>query len=260
MKQIISTLLFLYLGFNNIDCHQSNYRDDDLCPLWHFFNKTTNSCECYTNPSINDIVKCTELQRIELRVGYCMTYDEPERTIYIGSCAFNGGNFSTTGNGRFIELPVKNASELNDNMCGPMNRKGRLCSECIEGFGLSISSLMSVCSNCTGAWYGVPLYLFLEFIPITVFYIIILLLRVNLTSAPMVAFVFFSQTIIAGFQNFGDHVIFEQTTAYNWILTVLTLYAFWNLDIFRYIFPPFCVSPELKHIHVVLIYYVSAFY
>ena len=41
---------------------------------------------------------------------------------------------------------------------------------------------------------------------------------------------------------------------------MVTFYAFWNLDIFRYIFPPFCVSPELKHIHIFLITYVSAFY
>ena len=116
-------------------------------------------------------MKCTE-QGIELRVGYCMTYDEPKRTIYIGPCAFSG-NFSTISNGRYIELPVKNPSELNTYMCGPMNQKGRLCSECIEGFGPSIISLGLVCSNCTGAWYGILLYLFLEFVPITVLYVII---------------------------------------------------------------------------------------
>ena len=101
-----------------------------------------------------------------------------ERTIYIGPCAFSG-NFSTTGNGRYIELPVKNISELNTHMCEPMNRKGRLCSECIKDFGPSVISFGLVCSNCTGAWYGIPLYLFLEFVPITVFYLIILLFRVN---------------------------------------------------------------------------------
>ena len=34
----------------------------------------------------------------------------------------------------FISLP-ENVSELNDYMCGPMNRKGLVCSECIDGFG-----------------------------------------------------------------------------------------------------------------------------
>ena len=57
----------------------------------------------------------------------------------------------------YIELPVKNISELNYYMCDPMNWRGRLCSECIEGFGLSIISSGLVCSNCMGAGYGIPL-------------------------------------------------------------------------------------------------------
>ena len=94
-------------------------------------------------------------------------------------------------------------------MCGPMNRKGRLCNECIEGFGLSIRSLGLVYSSCTGAWYGIPLYLFLEFIPLTAFYVIILLFRVNVTSAPMVAFVIFGQVIVSNFIIHGANLKFE---------------------------------------------------
>ena len=271
MKQIPNILLFLYLSFHYTACNQSNgsaattnqlslIDEDNQCPLWHFLNQTTNSCECYNNPSIRKIVKCTE-QGIELRVGFCMTYDELERTVYIVPCAYRlSGNFSTTGNGRYIELRVKNASELNAYVCGPMNRKGRLCSECTEGFGLSITSLGLVCSNCTGAWYGIPLYLFLEFVPITIFYVIILLFRVNITSAPIVAYVFFSQFIVAIFVNYGVQLKFQHPAAYYWVLVVVTFYGFWNLDFFRYIIPPFCISPELKHIHITLIAYISALY
>ena len=269
MKQNLNILLFLYISINYVDCQLSNgsaaitqlslIEDDDQCPLWHFFDTTTQLCKCYNSPSTNDIVKCTE-QGIRLRVGYCMTYEELERTIYIAFCPFSDGNFSTSGNGQYVELPVKNASELNDYMCEPMNRKGRLCSECIEGFGPSIISLGLVCSPCTGAWYGIPLYLFLEFIPITVFFIVILLFRVNITSAPMVAFVFFSQVVVSTFLNHGAELKFQNPTAYSFVLIVVTLYGFWNLDFFRYILPPFCVSSELKHIHILLIDYISAFY
>ena len=145
-------------------------------------------------------------------------------------------------------------------MCEQMNRKGRLCSECIEDFGPSIISSGLVCSNCTGVWYGVPLYLFLEFVPITVFYIIILLFRVNMTSAPMVAYVFLSQIIVTIFLRCGVYLKFEHPTAYNFAHVMITFYGFWNLDFFCYILPPFCVSPELKHMHITLIDYVSAIY
>jgi len=41
---------------------------------------------------------------------------------------------------------------------------------------------------------------------------------------------------------------------------ILTEYGFWNLDYFRYFIPPFCVSQELKNIHVLALQCVSAFY
>ena len=70
----------------------------------------------------------------------------------------------------YIRLP-DNISELNDYMCRSMNRKGLLCKNCIDGFGPSVTSLGYKCSNCTDAWYGIPLYLAVELIPITLFYL-----------------------------------------------------------------------------------------
>ena len=258
-------LLFIYLSIKYVNCQQAVTiqsplltDDNNQCPFWHFFNPKTSVCECYNNPMIRNVVKCTE-QGIAVRVGHCMTYEEEERTIYIAPCAFSG-NFTKSDSGQYVEVPVQNISELNVHMCQPMNRKGRLCSECIEGFGPSVISSGIVCSDCTGAWYGIPLYLFLEFVPITVFYIVILFFRVNITSAPMVAFILYSQLIVTTFLNHGPALEFENPTAYYFVLAVVNFYGFWNLDFFRHILPPFCVSPELKQIHVVLIDYVSAFY
>ena len=234
----------------------------DQCPLWHFFNTATNLCECNISSSINDIVKCTE-QGINLRVGHCMTYEEQEESspvIYIARCNYLKGNFSRTDNGRYIELPLKNASDLNDALCGPMNRNGTLCSECIEGYGPSVISFGLVCSNCTGAWYGVPLYLFLEFVPITVFYVIILLFRVSITSAPIVAFVFYSQIVVSVFLIFGTDVYFQSRIEFYFASVYVIFYGFWNLDFFRYILPPFCVSSTLKNVHIMAIDSLSAFY
>ena len=42
--------------------------------------------------------------------------------------------------------------------------------------------------------------------------------------------------------------------------TITSLYGIWNLDFFRYLVPPFCISPQLKLLHVLFLYYISAFY
>jgi len=41
---------------------------------------------------------------------------------------------------------------------------------------------------------------------------------------------------------------------------MLALCGFWNLDFFRPIVPPFCVSPNLTNLHAFALEYIEAFY
>ena len=90
--------------------------------------------------------------RTFLSYTFCLTYNEETNTLPASSCTYfelNGHNISEPG---FINLP-ENISELNDYMCGPMNRKGIVCSECIDGYGPSVTSPNGLrCSDCTNAW------------------------------------------------------------------------------------------------------------
>ena len=158
-----------------------------------------------------------------------------------------------------MQLP-KNISELNDYMCGPMNRKGRICSECIDGFAPSVTSVGYKCSNCTGAWYGVPLYLLLEFVPITLFYLLVLVCQISVTSSPLTYCIMYSQLIVYAFADCPMMQFYKSTKEMTLIKILLTLHGIWNLDFFQYILPPFCVSPNLKFIHVLLLKYISAIY
>ena len=133
-----------------------------------------------------------------------------------------------------------------------MNRKGILCSECINGFGPSVTSPIFTCSNnCTDTWYGIPLYLFVELVPVSVFYLVILMFQINLTSAPMVGFIFYSHIVVIG-------IIIQLADQTNIFITIiLILHGIWNLDFFRYAIPPFCISPKLKIAHILCLQSVS---
>ena len=212
--------------------------------------------------SISDgTVKCTD-QAVLLNFGYCAT--EIEGVIYIAECHYfqlEGHNVTEPG---YIRLP-DNTSELNDYMCGPMNRKGLLCKDCIDGFGPSVTSLGYKCSNCTGAWYGIPLYLAVELIPITLFYLIILIFKVNLISPPMVLFILLNQLIMY-------ELIFERTVKLRMLLSqgmhsngplLRSLFFFcgiWSLNFIHFIAPPFCVSSKLQLIHIEFLGYVPVIY
>ena len=209
---------------------------------------------------------------IHLRVGFCATYDQESNISSVTPCPyFQPDVFQVIeyDGAHYVTLP-ENLSDINDFMCRPMNRKGRLCSECMEGYGPAVMSVgfNIQCSNCTGVWYGVPLFLFLEFIPITVFYFIILTFQINITSGSITCFIMYSQLLILSYDRIaaGDNyditdIMLTATPNSKLLLKILlTIYDIWNLRFFRYLIPPFCISSTLKPFHLIFISYISVFY
>ena len=133
-----------------------------------------------------------------------------------------------------------------------MKRKGFLCSECIDGFSPSFTSLdYMACSNCTASkYFGVPLFILIEIVPITLFYLVFLLLQINITLSPMTCYIFYSQVMmIAVAAPSAKSQLLEMDTGWfqsNFDVIANALYGIWNLDFFRYSLPPFCVSNRLN--------------
>ena len=220
---------------------------------------------------VNSSFKCSQITCSKsiplLNPGFCATYDEDARLLHIAKCPYYPLNdYNVTAPG-YIQLPA-NLTQLNEYMCGPMNRKGVLCSECADGFGPSVTSFKYKCANCTNVWYGVPLFLFLEFVPLTIFYFIILVFRISVTSPPMPCFILYCQliTVAVDLSIYGDsgllrRVMFAGNGDFKmYIKITATFHGMFNLDFFRLLLPPFCISSQLKSIHIAFLGYISVFY
>ena len=235
---------------------------EDKCATWHYRDHN-GQCQCYpqnVHHMPTEWIRCSN-DTVILVYGNCMTYSEKRRSTYVAECPYfqvDGHNVSNLKPG-YIELPL-DISKLNEYMCGPVNRKGLLCTECIDGFGTSFTSLEHSCSNCTNS-YGIPLYILAEIVPLTLFYLIILIFRINLTDSPMMCFIYYSQTLISSVSKGGNSKLNR-----NWFqargprLTVYALYGMWNLDIIRYVLPSFCISSKLTFTHISLLGYISVIY
>ena len=239
------------------------------CPLWYYYYDTgTQKCSCLPNW----LVHCNHDGNAFLDFGHLLSYDEGRRvlsrTVQRNLQLPRRYNITSAGE---VLLP-RNISRLNEYICTPLNRKGYMCSECIEGFGPSmISSYMGdiMCYDCRkgSGWYGVFLYLFIEFIPLIVFYLLILVFHIRITSAPMICFIMYSQLMVIAFQNSADSdsplnlVKFSKNETLRPMSKVfLTLYGVFNLQFFCFDVDPFCVSSQLTPLHLALLGYVSAFY
>ena len=255
-------------------------------------NRANSDLLCLNSAYLFDQLRCTK-SGPQLRNGYCVTYNENTKVISVFNCPYFQQNcYNMTQSGWRTILPKnfsqlnnymcgrlnrkvqsgwrtilpKNFSQLNNYMCGRLNRKGLVCSECADGFGPSLTSFGYKCTNCTdAAWYGVPLFLFLEFIPITVFYLIILVFQIRVTSAPMPCFIMYAQFVVIAFDSSATPLLQKIIPKEEWNSRLdmrigLLLYRIFNLEFGHYLIPPFCISGKLKSIHLACLGYISAFY
>ena len=225
--------------------------EDKSCPPWSLYDTTNNQCMCYDSPTAG-LVYCTDEGNF-LFYGFCMTYDEENDIVSLSYCIYYEVDASHhIAKHGYIRLP-NNISELSEYVCGPMNRKGRVCSECIDGYGPSVTFLRYRCVECKSIWYGISLYLIIEVVPVTIFYIVVLLFQLNLTSAPTISFIMYSNFVITG-------VLFLVTItneARPYATFITLLYGVWTLDFIRYAIPPLCISPTLKIEHIIYLQSLS---
>jgi len=102
---------------------------------------------------------------------------------------------------------------------------------------------------------------FVHFLTITIFFLIVIFLHISATSESMNAFVFFCQIIVANV-SYGSPV-YEATMGHVSVVLVkilMTVYGFWNLDFFRQVLPPFCVSANMNNLDSLALQYIAAFY
>lgn len=242
------------------------------CPLWyHYYDTSTQNCTCLPDW----LLHCDRDGNAFLDYrNNILSYDSTKEIL---SRRVTGNfqillwtqEYNFTQPGQML-LP-KRISELNDYMCTPMHRKGYLCRECADGFGPSVVSayLGNVCCDCskTPTWYGVTLYLSLEFIPLTLFFLFLFVFRIRVTSAPMICFIMYSQLVSLAFHiSVGNDRLLSQVkltkngTLRSISKIFLTLYGVFNLEFFHHAVNPFCISSQLTSIHIALLGYVSAFY
>ena len=257
-KEII--LLFI-LWYCSCGCLQKvDDHSQQQCPTWFVPQSNhTGDCKCGNQRLFSGrAVKCEEhSNQSMLGLSYCMTYNESTDVTVVGGCPYNSHKADLQE--QYVKLP-QNISHLNEFMCGGLNRTGQLCSHCKKGLGIPVFSYTLHCIPCLGSFGGWLLYLFLAVFPTTIFFLIVIIFQIRVSSAPMNAFVFISQ-VFTNLVNSQPYSILTVSPFVHIITIVLAaFYGFWNLDFFRYVIPSFCVSDQLTPIQVISLEYVVAFY
>lgn len=228
------------------------------------FSNSTSRPECICGQWGEHVHCNSETQEAFLQMTACMTYDANNNKVSVGHC--HQGFYHSELRAFFLHLPP-NITEVNQFMCGLYNREGFLCGRCKHGYGTAPFAKNFICKPCDGGPYVNWIkYIFAEFGPVTLLFIVMMFLQISVTSAFFNAFVFFAQ-------------IFMQPVGYRLAFTVLTthtkgstealrrfvdalemVYGVWNLEFFRPYIPPFCLVEGMSALQVVALEYITVFY
>ena len=233
-----------------VDAH-----DNPSCPTWFFPDSSlNNTCQCGND--IEGAVKCdNSTKEVSILPCYCMTYAESTGPV-VGTCFYNCINRKKIEVALYHPLP-SNVTSLN--LCEYFNRAGQLCGKCKENYSIPVYSYDLKCVQCSSSQLGWVMYILVAFLPLTVFFILVLSCRLSATSPKLSAFVFVSQTVALGA---NVRIILGQLepypTAQKLTKVILSLYGIWNLDFFRTLIPHICV--DIDTLEALALDYAIAFY
>ena len=211
-------------------CNQSfqccNEQKPECISPWTYCDNGT--CKCGEIPS--DIVQCHLDTNSTILPRQCITYDDITQANVIGSCLYHKGTDKMD-----LILP-RNVTLLTKKLCGPFNRTGTLCGKCKDGhYPLAYSYDMN-CVECPDGKSNWWKFVLAAFLPLTVFYFIILFFEINVTSSHLHGFVFCSQGVTVPALARGILLPVRNKIEINTAIRCIgSFFGIWNLDFLRFI-------------------------
>lgn len=232
----------------------------NLCPLWYKYNESTGRCDCVSD--LSGAIVC-EKRQVYLRIEYCMTLDHHSNISVAGPCHRGHYNHHQMLNGVYGLLP-NDSSKLEEMQCKPNNRYGLLCGKCMDGYGVSVTSLTPKCIECKfSPLVAVLIYLLIELLPITAFFLVIVIFRINIMVGPLLGYFIFCQIYAAATNQLNELYMSLLSQADPFMTSLLyisyILSSMWALCSFN-ILPPICISPRVSFMDAIAMKYIRVVY
>ena len=241
------------------------------CPPGYGRKNTSSPCEC-PRVSFAGYVTCQQEKNSSIFIGYCISYSvieikgKPSKQVIVAKCPLFSG-FQVSG--PTIPLPM-DVNQLDEAFCTEhWNRTGKLCNKCTNGTGISVFSSTYECIECTESVTNWLIYIAVTILPLTLFFIIVVIFQVGVISSQANGYIFFSQIITIPLYEliieaaWGLALNDNTNATTEHVLTNLLLfpYSVWSLDFFRIFYARnICLHKSMRIIHVLALQYIPALY
>ena len=234
---------------------------NNSCPPWKYMKDENSSCVC--GDSIYNNVICEDDQpTVQLLTCHCMSYNDKSKYVE-GSCPF------LCTNSFYTLIPSQEDIEDICNKQFEQKRHGQLCGKCSNNSSPSPYSYTLECTECSNYKNNWLKYLLIAFLPLTIFFFVAMIFRLNAMSSSLNSFIFLCQLVSShsSMSMFSIFVKFSQihsgdpdVNIYVISKFLSSLYGIWNLDFFRMMYEPFCLHPNLSILQILSLDYAVAVY
>ena len=239
-----------------------NTKSIDSCSPWKYDKFHNSSCVC--GESIHNVVICEDDQTsVSLLTCHCMSYGDHRDMILVGDCPYLCTNY--------FYIDIFEHTNISD-LCNrdiQQNRKGQMCGQCLDNFAPSPYSYSFECSDCSNYKYNWIKYIAIAYLPLTVFFLAIIIFRFNAMAPSVNSFIIVCQilscpatsSLISVYLSFLDEDSDDSDMNFKVIVYFLTtFYGMWNLDFFRMVYKPFCLHPSMSILQIMSLDYAIAVY
>ena len=242
------------------------------CPPGYKVNPSNCACECRRDLSFNGKVSCnTSSFTSNIFAGYCMTFSNvklPNKSwkdkLIVARCPYVVGSLTSLYN----DLPSYGTylHQDEDHFCTQFHRTGKLCSECIEGYGLDVYSTNFNCIRCNKThlsmnWVRVVVA---STVPTTILFILCTVFHISITSAPTNGYIFFSHVITMRLDVLTVQYVwkyFRQDLEHNTLSNLLYIpYQIWTFDFPQIFLDNICLGENFKVTYALTLQYLSVLY
>ena len=237
------------------------------CPPGYKWNGDSKECEC-AYQDWDGILYCNDTSFTSYLArgywaGYLLSstyYIANESSLVTVKCPSQYCNKINTSFHRQLPKAAK-ASKMDQVICSPQNRTGNLCGECTDGNGVAINvrAFQFNCIYCSNTKCKWLVYISSEFLPLTIFFIVILFFDINIHSGLTSSIILYFQVFDA-LRIVSNDELPPPPDSLGLIQSIQFLYNIWNLQFFGSLLSPYCLASDLNTMDVLMINYASGLF
>ena len=232
------------------------------CPPGFVYQKQKQKCVCSAATQTQQYLGITRCDIENFHSLLSKRYwagCDTNSTLLTAACPAGYCRYDNDTSNPFYTLP-HSCQELEQYLCGPRQRKGRLCGECANNYTVFFHSEQYNCKECRLYYLGWLFYIISELLPVTIVFLTVVFLNVHITAGLWNSIILYAQII-----DFVGTRSLQSSELSRGLSTLTNIYRLifssFNLDFFKFEDTlSFCLWDGATVMDVLVFRYVTAAY